>query len=43
MTTVDFSGYKSPTIARRIQRRMALQKIEKLRTMAPCCIANAAK
>ena len=30
MTTVDFSGYKSPTIARRIQRRMALQKIDKL-------------
>ena len=30
-TTVDFSGYKSPTIARRIQRRMALQKIEKLK------------
>ena len=27
-TTVDFSGYKSPTIGRRIQRRMALQKIE---------------
>jgi two-component system CheB/CheR fusion protein len=31
ITTVDFSGYKSPTIARRIQRRMALQKIEKLK------------
>src|SRR3984957_2262470 len=31
MTTVDFSGYKSPTIARRIQRRMALQKIDKLK------------
>ena len=30
-TTVDFSGYKSPTIGRRIQRRMALQKIENLR------------
>jgi two-component system CheB/CheR fusion protein len=30
-TTVDFSGYKSPTIARRIQRRMALQKIDKLK------------
>jgi two-component system, chemotaxis family, CheB/CheR fusion protein len=29
--TVDFSGYKSPTIARRIQRRMALQKIDKLK------------
>jgi two-component system CheB/CheR fusion protein len=31
MTRVDFSGYKSPTIARRIQRRMALTKIEKLK------------
>ena len=31
-TRVDFSGYKSPTIARRIQRRMALQKIEKLKS-----------
>ena len=31
LTTVDFSGYKSPTIGRRIQRRMALQKIEKLK------------
>src|ERR1700744_2773843 len=31
MTTVDFSGYKSPTIARRIQRRMALKKIDKLK------------
>jgi two-component system CheB/CheR fusion protein len=31
MTTVDFSGYKSPTIARRVQRRMALQKIDKLK------------
>jgi two-component system CheB/CheR fusion protein len=31
ITTVDFSGYKSPTIGRRIQRRMALQKIEKLK------------
>jgi two-component system CheB/CheR fusion protein len=30
-TTVDFSGYKSPTIARRIQRRMALHKIERLK------------
>jgi two-component system, chemotaxis family, CheB/CheR fusion protein len=30
-TTVDFSGYKSPTIARRIQRRMALQKVENLK------------
>jgi two-component system CheB/CheR fusion protein len=30
-TRVDFSGYKSPTIARRIQRRMALKKIEKLK------------
>jgi two-component system, chemotaxis family, CheB/CheR fusion protein len=29
-TTVDFTGYKSPTIARRIQRRMALHKIDKL-------------
>jgi two-component system CheB/CheR fusion protein len=31
ITTVDFSGYKSPTIRRRIQRRMALRKIEKLK------------
>src|SRR5579859_719584 len=31
VTTVDFSGYKSPTIARRIQRRMALKKIDKLK------------
>jgi two-component system, chemotaxis family, CheB/CheR fusion protein len=31
LTTVDFSGYKLPTIGRRIQRRMALQKIEKLK------------
>jgi two-component system CheB/CheR fusion protein len=31
LTRVDFSGYKSPTIARRIQRRMALQKIDSLR------------
>jgi two-component system CheB/CheR fusion protein len=31
VTTVDFSGYKSPTIARRIQRRMALQKIDELK------------
>jgi two-component system CheB/CheR fusion protein len=30
-TAVDFSGYKSPTIARRVQRRMALQKIDKLK------------
>jgi two-component system CheB/CheR fusion protein len=30
-TTVDFSGYKSPTIGRRIQRRMALQKVENLK------------
>ena len=30
-TTVDFSGYKSPTIARRIQRRMALQKIDTIK------------
>ncbi len=29
-TTVDFTGYKPPTIGRRIQRRMALQKIENL-------------
>jgi two-component system CheB/CheR fusion protein len=29
-TTVDFSGYKAPTIRRRIQRRMTLKKIEKL-------------
>ncbi len=29
-TTVDFSGYKTPTITRRIQRRMALHKIERL-------------
>jgi two-component system, chemotaxis family, CheB/CheR fusion protein len=28
--TVDFSGYKEPTIRRRIQRRMTLKKIEKL-------------
>jgi two-component system, chemotaxis family, CheB/CheR fusion protein len=28
---VDFSGYKTPTIVRRIQRRMALHKIEHLR------------
>ena len=31
VTRVDFSGYKSPTIARRIQRRMALQKIDSLK------------
>ncbi len=29
-TRVDFSEYKSPTIARRVQRRMILHKIEKL-------------
>jgi two-component system, chemotaxis family, CheB/CheR fusion protein len=29
-TTVDFTGYKSPTIARRIQRRMVLHKMDKL-------------
>src|SRR5271163_3239110 len=29
-TTVDFSGYKAPTIRRRIHRRMTLKKIEKL-------------
>ncbi len=29
-TTVDFSGYKTQTITRRIQRRMALHKIERL-------------
>ena len=29
-TRVDFSEYKPPTIGRRIQRRMALHKIEKL-------------
>jgi two-component system, chemotaxis family, CheB/CheR fusion protein len=29
-TKVDFSGYKPPTIGRRIQRRMALHKIDKL-------------
>src|SRR6202035_4577114 len=33
-TTVDFSGYKSPTIGRRIQRRMALQKIDKIKDYA---------
>jgi two-component system CheB/CheR fusion protein len=31
ITTVDFSGYKSPTVGRRIQRRMALQKLEHLK------------
>ena len=31
ITTVDFSGYKPPTIGRRIQRRMALQKLERLK------------
>ncbi|MBV8631807.1 MAG: PAS domain-containing protein [Silvibacterium sp.] len=30
VTKVDFSEYKPPTIGRRIQRRMALHKIEKL-------------
>jgi len=30
-TTVDFSGYKKPTIARRIQRRMAVHKVENLK------------
>jgi two-component system, chemotaxis family, CheB/CheR fusion protein len=34
LTTVDFSGYKLPTISRRIQRRMALMKIEKLKDYA---------
>ena len=34
VTTVDFSHYKLPTIARRIQRRMALQKLEKLKDYA---------
>jgi two-component system, chemotaxis family, CheB/CheR fusion protein len=29
-TRVDFSEYKSPTIARRVQRRMVLHRIEKL-------------
>ena len=29
-TSVDFSGYKAPTIRRRVQRRMALHKIEEL-------------
>src|ERR1700733_1802341 len=29
-TTVDFTGYKSPPIARRIQRRMVLHKMDKL-------------
>jgi two-component system, chemotaxis family, CheB/CheR fusion protein len=29
-TTVDFTGYKSPTVARRVQRRMALHKMDKL-------------
>jgi two-component system, chemotaxis family, CheB/CheR fusion protein len=31
ITTVDFSGYKLPTIGRRIQRRMALRKIDNLK------------
>ncbi|HEY3990924.1 MAG TPA: chemotaxis protein CheB [Acidobacteriaceae bacterium] len=30
VTKVDFSGYKPPTIGRRIQRRMVLHRIEKL-------------
>jgi two-component system, chemotaxis family, CheB/CheR fusion protein len=30
VTTVDFSGYKSPTIRRRIRRRMTLKKLEEL-------------
>jgi two-component system CheB/CheR fusion protein len=30
VTKVDFSEYKPPTIGRRIQRRMALHKVEKL-------------
>ncbi len=34
ITPVDFSGYKSPTIGRRIQRRMALQKIEAIKDYA---------
>ena len=34
VTRVDFSGYKSPTVARRIQRRMALQKIVNLKDYA---------
>jgi two-component system CheB/CheR fusion protein len=34
VTTVDFSGYKAPTIGRRIQRRMALKKIETLKDYA---------
>src|ERR1700722_5373688 len=33
-TTVDFTGYKSPTIGRRIQRRMALQKIDAMKDYA---------
>ncbi len=31
VTRVDFSGYKSPTVARRIQRRMAVHKIVNLK------------
>jgi two-component system, chemotaxis family, CheB/CheR fusion protein len=34
ITTVDFTGYKSPTIGRRIQRRMALQKIDAMKDYA---------
>ena len=34
ITSVDFSGYKSPTIGRRIQRRMALQKIDAMKDYA---------
>ena len=34
VTRVDFSGYKSPTVARRIQRRMALHKIVNLKDYA---------
>ena len=31
---LDFSGYKKPTIGRRIQRRMALNRLEKLKDYA---------
>lgn len=34
VTRVDFSGYKSPTVARRIQRRMALHKVLNLKDYA---------
>ena len=34
VTRVDFSGYKAPTIARRIQRRMALHKIVNIKDYA---------